>query len=107
MATDKNDILIKQFFQENKKEIADNHFTEKVMRRLPEKKKNYEWIVVIFAGLGTLLSIILKWDYQLPELVITLPASIPIYYLLAAMFAIPFVVLLFSSSLKNIIANWI
>ena len=40
METKYDDRMIRNFFQEHKKEIADNHFTKKVMQRLPEKKKN-------------------------------------------------------------------
>ena len=56
METKYDDRMIRNFFQEHKKEIADNHFTKKVMQILPEKKKNYDWIIVLFTALGTLLA---------------------------------------------------
>lgn len=38
--TEINDKLLKQFFSENKPEIADNGFSRRVMRNLPEDKGN-------------------------------------------------------------------
>ncbi|MBO7553977.1 MAG: DUF5056 domain-containing protein [Bacteroidaceae bacterium] len=35
---DKDDILLKEFLQANKQEIADNGFSRRVMNRLPEHK---------------------------------------------------------------------
>jgi len=46
---DNDDILLKEFLQENKQEIADNGFSYRVMNRLPERKA---WL------LSTLLSVI-------------------------------------------------
>jgi hypothetical protein len=94
METDKNDILIRSFLIEKKVEIADNHFTQRVLRRLPERRTHTDWLLVLFAGMGTLLCVVLGWDYQLPQFSITLPGSINYYYILGAVFSFPLLSLL-------------
>jgi len=93
METKYDDRMIRNFFQENKKEIEDNHFTKKVMQKLPEKKKNYDWIIVLFTALGTLIAGLLGWNYQLPAISISVPGHTTLYYLLGGIFAFPFVTL--------------
>jgi hypothetical protein len=53
-----NKDLISDFFAENKKEIADNGFSRKVINRLPETRDR-QWIVLIMAALGTSLTLML------------------------------------------------
>jgi len=50
---DKDDILLKEFLQENKQEIADNGFSRRVMSRLPECRAE------ILSTLLTILTVIL------------------------------------------------
>ena len=50
---DNDDILLKEFLQENKQEIADNGFSRRVMTRLPEVR------VQILSYLLTILTAIL------------------------------------------------
>lgn len=38
--TEMNDKLLKQFFSQNKQEIADNGFSHRVMRNLPGRQEN-------------------------------------------------------------------
>ncbi len=90
METNKDDILLKDFFLKHKVEINDNHFTDRVMQQLPEKK-NYEWIIVLLAGIGTIISIILGLNYNIPVASISLPTELSLYYLLGAVFMSPFV----------------
>ena len=101
METKYDDRMIRNFFQEHKKEIADNHFTKKVMQRLPEKKKNYDWIIVLFTALGTLLAGLLGWNTQLPVISISIPDQTTLYYLLGGIFAFPLVILFIYELLNN------
>jgi len=50
---DKDDILLRDFFQENKQEVEDNGFSRRVINRLPERK------LLIFSELSTALTFIL------------------------------------------------
>jgi hypothetical protein len=98
-----DDKIIKQFFQENKREIADTFFSRKVMQKIPARKK-YEWLLILLAGLGSLLSYIFgKADFIRPD--ITLPSfSIPdisitmqqstFIYILGGIILIPFITLI-------------
>lgn len=90
METNKDDKLMKDFFLKHKVEIDDNHFTERVMQQLPEKR-NFEWIIVLLAGIGTILSIILGWNSKISVPSFTLPAEFSLYYLLGIVFLSPFV----------------
>ena len=36
----KDDILLKQFFDQHKQQIADNGFSEKVMQRIPQQSRH-------------------------------------------------------------------
>ncbi|WP_455592085.1 DUF5056 domain-containing protein [Bacteroides sp.] len=65
METD--DKLLKQFFSEQKQEIEDRGFSERVMRNLPERRRHFSRVwkglfcvlaVVLFLGLGGLPGII-------------------------------------------------
>lgn len=96
-----DDRMIRNFFQENKKEIEDNRFTKKVMQKLPEKKKNYDWIIVLFTALGTLIAGLLGWNNQLPVISISIPDQTFLYYLLGGVFVFPFVMLLIYELLNN------
>lgn len=86
-----DDMLIKDFIQKQKVKIADNDFTEKVMRQLPEKQKNLEWIIVLMAAIGTIISLTLGWSSGIPAITIPLPSEIKLYYLLGSIFVSPFV----------------
>lgn len=101
METKYNDRIIRNFFQENKKEIEDKHFTKKVMQKLPEKKKNYDWIIVLFTAMGTLLAALLGWNTQLTLISISVPDHTTLYYLLGGIFAFPLVILLIYELLNS------
>lgn len=93
METNNNDKLIRDFMMKQKVEVADNHFTEKLMRKLPAKK-NYEWIIVLLAAIGTIICLILGRDSTLPAYTISihsLPGEHTLYYLLGGVFLTPFI----------------
>jgi len=53
-----NDNMLRDFFSENKKEIADFGFSHRVMRKLPEQADR-SWIMWLFAGIGIVLTLLL------------------------------------------------
>jgi hypothetical protein len=83
-----NDKLLKDFFGEQKKEIADNGFSKKVMQKLPEQADR-SWIVWVFAAIGMAISIYLGISLGLVENTFQILKHIPIYYLLAGVFSFP------------------
>ncbi len=93
MKTKDKDQMIRTFMQENKKEVNDIFFSSKVMQQLPPTHRNKEWIVILFAGLGTLIAWLIGGGapIQLPELQIT--EQLNTYYVLAAFSFFPFLIL--------------
>jgi len=59
-----NKDIVSAFFAENKKEIADNGFSKRVINRLPETSDK-QWIVLTMAALGTSLTLLLGFFYGL------------------------------------------
>jgi hypothetical protein len=88
METNNNDKLLKVFFSEHKQEIADNGFTNRVMRRLPEHTDR-GWIVWIFAALGMAITIYLGITSGLVEQILLIMKHVPIYYILGGIFCFP------------------
>jgi hypothetical protein len=109
METNNNDQMIRNFFQQNKVEIEDYLFTRRVMQKLPARSKNYEWIIVLFTAIGTLIAGLLGWDNQLPAFTLALPRpdATTLYYLLGGIFVSPFVIMLFYGLLNNKRVSWI
>jgi len=85
-----NDKLLKDFFSQNKQEIADNGFTRRVMRKLPEQADR-SWIVWVFAAIGMAISIYLGIYSGLIEQIMLVFRQVPIYYLLGGIFCFPLV----------------
>ncbi len=84
-----NDKLLKDFFSENKKEIADNGFSRRVIQNLPETADR-SWIVWVFAAIGMAISIYLGLTSGLLEHAFSLLfKSVPYYYLLAGITCFP------------------
>lgn len=82
--------ILKDFFSENKKEIADSGFSRKVMYKIPEKKR-IQWIVPVFAFIGVVFTFYFI-DIQMMILNIYLfICKLPIVYLVGFFFAIPFI----------------
>ncbi len=83
-----NDKLLKDFFGEQKQEIADNGFTRRVMQKLPEQADR-GWIVWIFAAIGMAISIYLGLSSGLMEQILILLQRVSIYYILGGVFCFP------------------
>jgi fatty acid desaturase len=84
------DKLLKDFFSQNKKEIADNGFTQRVMRKLPEQADS-SWIVWVFAAIGMAITIYLGISSGIIEQIMLLFKHVSIYYILAGIFSFPLV----------------
>ena len=85
-----NDKLLKDFFSENKKEIADNGFTNRVMRKLPETTDR-GWIVWVFTAIGMAFSLYLLLNSTVLEQLMLVFRHISIYYILGTVFFFPLV----------------
>ncbi|HEY5589975.1 MAG TPA: DUF5056 domain-containing protein [Paludibacter sp.] len=90
METTKTDKMLKDFFSERKQEIADNGFTQRVIRKLPEQTDR-GWIVWIFTAIGMAISIYLGINSGLIQNILMYMEHISIYYLLAGIFCFPLV----------------
>lgn len=93
MKTDKNDMMIRAFMQENKQEVPDVFFTRKVMQKLPSAHRSKEWIIIPFAALGSILAWMLGSIPSFQLTALQLPESFSIYYLLGGIATMPFIVL--------------
>ncbi len=84
-----NDKLLKDFFSENKKEIADNGFSNRVMQNLPETADR-SWIVWVFAAIGMAISIYFGLTSGLLEHAFSIFfKTVPYYYLIAGIACFP------------------
>lgn len=62
MDENRDELLVKKFFDENKIEIPDNGFSRRVMRRLPDRMRrlNRIWTAVCIA-LGVIMCVKFNW----------------------------------------------
>lgn len=84
------DNMLKQFFSEQKQEIADNGFSRRVMQKLPEQRDR-SWIVWVFAAIGMAISLYFGLNSGLLNEGIMLLTSIPVLYLVAGIAAFPLI----------------
>jgi len=54
-----NERLIMDFMKQSRQEIEDNGFTERVMRGLPERKPQHDWLPTIWNVVMMVVAIIL------------------------------------------------
>jgi hypothetical protein len=90
METTETDKMLKNFFNEQKQEIADNGFSQRVMRRLPEPADR-SWIMWIFTATGMAFSMYLGIRFGLIEAIMLYLDRISIYYILAGVFSFPLI----------------
>ena len=95
-----NKELISAFFAKNKKEIADNGFSKKVITRLPETRDK-QWIVLIMAALGTSLTILSGYYSGLFNFIYTFLQQVSPIVIVGAIAAFPLVSLLIIFTQKN------
>ena len=90
METIKTDKLLNDFFKEIKQEIADNGFSQRVMRKLPDQTDR-SWIMWLFTAIGLAISLYLGLNSGILQLAILIFEKVPVYYLLAGVFSFPLV----------------
>ena len=56
---DSDEALIASFFAEHRETIADNGFTERVMRGLPERKPQFGWLPWVWNGVMIIICVVL------------------------------------------------
>lgn len=88
METTNKDKILKDFFGEQKQEIPDNGFTQRVTRKLPEQTDR-SWIVWAFTAIGMAISLYLVISSGLIMTVLMNVEHVQIYYLLAGVFCFP------------------
>lgn len=64
-----NERLIEQFMKQHRQEIADDGFTERVMRGLPERKPQHDWLPTIWNAVMMTLALVLFIAFGGVELV--------------------------------------
>ena len=85
-----NKDMISAFFAENKQNISDNGFSNKVLARLPETNDK-QWIVMIMAALGTSITIVLGYYSGLFNLICNYLQQVSPFVLLGAFVSFPLV----------------
>jgi hypothetical protein len=89
-----NEKLIRDFFTENKKEISNKDFSNKVMNSLPEKKR-IQWIIPVFSLIGFYITLFLiDFEKVFYKIMVLLGHVSPIYFL-GFIFSLPFIFLFF------------
>lgn len=73
--------MLKDFFSENKKEIADFGFSQRVMRKLPVQA-DCSWIMWMFTGIGIVLTLLLGLYTGLIQYAFLFVQIIPQLYIL-------------------------
>lgn len=105
MENKNNDTLLKDFLSNGKQEIADNGFTKRMMRKLPDQP-NRSWIVWTFACIGMTLTLAFSLYSGSMQMLLNYLQNIPIYYLLGVIFCFPLVGML-SICLTNDKKRWV
>lgn len=82
------DEMLKSFFREQKKEIADYGFSRRVTQKLPAHR-NREWIVWSFALVGLTVSLIIGLHTGFIIKLIMWLFQLPFYYILGGLFCFP------------------
>ncbi len=87
------DMMMRDFFGKNREEIPDNGFSDIVMRRLPDKKRKTNWIVPVFALIGTFISLCMIDIHEVVLRMFQLITDIPFIYLLTGFMILPIAIL--------------
>ena len=88
-----NNDMLKSFFDENKREIANNGFSNRVLKQIPETP-NRDWIVWVFAAIGISISILSGYYSGFFSTIYSFILHIPVYYFPIAVFCFPLVAIL-------------
>lgn len=80
---------IKSYFDNYKREIPNNGFTNGVMNKIPQKEKKGDWVIVVFTFLGMFIALLLVDVNRAFNEFLHLFAQIPYLYILIFVAAFP------------------
>lgn len=84
----RDEKIIVDWMEKNRIEIADNGFSNRVMHRLPVKKRDWSWIVCACALIGfVVVALLVAWQTLLSD-ILTFIINTPIIYLAGGIFAV-------------------
>ena len=89
-----HDKIVRDFFSDRKQDIANDGFSEKVMKHLPKRERKTEWIIPVFTLIGMLLTLALVNVREVIYQIFGLLSQIPLYYLIGTFMLFPIVALL-------------
>ncbi len=81
MVMGKNNInkkMLNEFFSNNKHEIPDNGFTQRVKQQIPLQESSYDWIIHLFSTIGS-ISLIIYLDIS--EAILHYSNSLFVYFM--------------------------
>ena len=81
---------VRKFLNQNKTEIPDKGFSQKVMKNLPVTDK-HDWIVWTFAVIGLSISVGIAFYSGFIQNVFQTVQQAPFYYFAGAVFCFPFI----------------
>lgn len=84
------DELLQTFFANNKSEIQNNGFSDKVMKKLPDTNDR-KWIVWTFAALGTSISLLIVFYSGMFTSILQFVLHLPFIYIAGAVFVFPLI----------------
>lgn len=89
----REDKLLKSFFEQNKVEIPDGNFSKQLRSKLLEKERNTDWIVLLFTLIGMIISMFLADIREVIYKIFDLIAGFPFVYLMAGIMIFPIIIL--------------
>ena len=89
----KDDKILKDFFGENKQVIADNGFSDRVMRQLPKNQRYADWIVTVFTLVGMAITLLLVDVREVIKIIFTFLSGVSYYYIAGAFMLFPLIAL--------------
>ena len=89
----KHDKILKDFFGEHKQVIADNGFSDRVMRQLPKNQRRADWIVTVFTFVGMVITFLLVDIREVIKIIFTFLSGVSYYYIAGAFMLFPLIAL--------------
>lgn len=96
MTDDKDELLVRRFFEDNVPDVPDDGFTRRVMRRLPDRERRLSRIwTAVCSAVGVLLLVKFNWLGAFASYVGSLVAGIGLPSGSVGSYALVFVSVLF------------
>lgn len=91
----RDDKMIIDWMEKHRVEISDNGFSNRVIHRLPAKKRDWSWIVGACTLIGVVVvALLVDWQVLLSD-ILTFIFNTPIIYLAGGMFVVAVGVLIY------------